>query len=768
MVRRLLFVGINILALLLFVGSLKAQATISGTIFIDDDSLTVYIPAGGPVSLRGFGFQVTLNDQTETYLLERYPAFSIPFDNILPPICFRLFRNGSNLTSPTQCPSTITLTQYLADGEVFWHDNTTNQRRTLSLIPNTLGMRFLPAGVDSLSLNFSQPAPTPSLTLTSTATDIPITITSTAVTTPTAPPPILQIRINIEIIYAPESANYMEGSSGLIAQFNAKACEQGVDPRNDQQLPMFICVTGKSGSSGTVAQGIINAITDPGNLNIERPVVFQPSVSDWLKLVNYRSERTVFAINDPYDLANRSESRATTREPVVLAIWESRLQAIAAKTGKSRAQIGWQDLLDVQNSPNGWCDYNVPNCRRAVLMGFTDPNVSSTALSSLISQFYFANGWPNVQLDVNAVTTPGVVDKVREFQHLARHYALNTVVFRQYLGRGPDYLDFVPLEENDLIYINQGRSDIGFPPEPLVALYPKEGTFFHERPMGIVNADWVTPEQQEAARYFVDYAVSEPIQRLIMSYGFRPANTNIQLDNTFWDSCQISQCGVTNGDPPIILPSPSPNFADSVQKNWTNVKKQTNLVLVIDISGSMSNPPEKLDRAKEAALQFLQSGNLSPDDNLALITFNNQVSIQVDLNPFTLVGNQVQSQISNLDYGNPAAMNDTSLYQALLEAMQMLSNADDDRIHAIVLLSDGRDTAGVITIDPVLRAIGASWQTSNPVIVIPIAYGNDADMTELNRIGNVSFIIDPTTGDGYFLGDTDNIADLLRRISPYF
>jgi Ca-activated chloride channel homolog len=765
MVCRLLFVAINILVFLMTMGGVSAQETINVTVFIDEDSLTVYIPDGESVSLRGFGFEVTIDNQTTAYLLESYPAFSISFDNLSAPICFRLIRNDSSMTSPTQCPSNITLTQLLQSGEVFWHDKSANQRRTLILIPNTLAVKFLPAGVDNLSISFPQPTPTASPT--STPTDTPSVTPPTL--TPTPIPPNLRIRVTIEIVFAPESAAYMEGNNGILAQFNAKACDQGVDPRNDQPLPTFICITGKSGSSGTVAQGIINAITNTTNGNVERPVIFQPSVSDWLKLVNYRTGQQVFNINNPYNLTDRLESRATTREPVILAIWESRLRAIEAKTGKTRDQIGWQDLLDVQNSPNGWCDYAVPNCRRAVLMGFTDPNISSTALSSLIAQYYFATNVRNIPLDMSAVVAPGITEKVQNIQHLARHYAQNTVVFRQYLGRGPDYLDFVPLEENDLIFINQGRSDIGFPPEPLIALYPQEGTFFHERPMGIVNANWVTPEQQEAARYFVDYTVSEPVQRLIMSYGFRPADTSIQLDNTFWDNCNIPLCGVAPGDPPTILQSPSPEVIEAVQTSWRDVKKRTNLVMLVDISGSMCDPTcEKLDKAKEAALAFLQTNALDLEDSIALITFNKQIVVNVSFGKLSEVGTRVQNAIFDLPQGDPNAFNDTALYNALLEAIQALNQGDKDRIQAIVLLSDGQDTQGIITITPVLTAIQDSWKTPNPIFVIPIAYGSNADTATLDQIGNTSFIVDSATGNGFFAGDVPNIADLLRRISTYF
>ncbi len=89
--------------------------------------------------------------------------------------------------------------------------------------------------------------------------------------------------IEISIIYAPESRDYMQT---IIPAFN-ESYARGVNPVTGQALasgerPIFI--TGKDGSSGTVMQGIVNAITTPNSQNIATPTMFQPSVSHWLAL----------------------------------------------------------------------------------------------------------------------------------------------------------------------------------------------------------------------------------------------------------------------------------------------------------------------------------------------------------------------------------------------------------------------------------------------------------------------------------------------------
>ncbi len=67
------------------------------------------------------------------------------------------------------------------------------------------------------------------------------------------------------------------------------------------------------------------------------------------------------------------------------------------------------------------------------------------------------------------VRNEDVQEGVRRIESLVKHYSPRTTEFKEYIAQGPDYLDFVALEENDLIYINQGETQYQ-PPEKLIAL----------------------------------------------------------------------------------------------------------------------------------------------------------------------------------------------------------------------------------------------------------------------------------------------------------
>lgn len=560
--------------------------------------------------------------------------------------------------------------------------------------------------------------------------------------------------IEVSVIFAPEFLEVNPGQRDLmpriIADFNA-AYAEGRNPVTGQPLgdgEKAIVIVGRDGSSGTVMQGIVNAALNFNNQNTERPVLFIPSVSHWLALANLQSGRPLF------DLA---DTRASAYAPVVMAIWESRLNAIKETLGVE--EVGWEELLQVLEAENGWRDFGLTNARPTVYYGHTDPYISSTALSTLISEFYASaqsNGYDITEpLTLDIVRDEAVQDGVRDIEQLIRHYSQRTTEFKDYISQGPDYLDFVALEENDLLFINQGKTPYR-PPERLVALYPKEGTFWHEHPMGIVNASWVTDEQREAARVFTDYLLTEPVQRRFMEAGFRPANPAVQLDYPF-----VPENGVTLEGPTRVLDVPAPEVIAEIQQSWAFVKKQADVLLVIDVSGSMEEE-DKIGQAREAAAAFIEA--IGSENRVGLVVFSDTVRTIVPMGQLETNKADLLAAVSRL-----RTEGGTSLYWALEQSIaEMNADDDGDRIRAIVVLSDGQDNSNQdtnpennVTLNAVTRAITDTREARNPIIVIPVAYGRGADTQALNAIARAS-------ATQVTSGDASNILNILNIISSYF
>lgn len=553
--------------------------------------------------------------------------------------------------------------------------------------------------------------------------------------------------VDVFIVYSPESQTYMPT---LIERFNRLSAD-GINPATGQrwgqgERPVFVAGQDPtSGSSGTAAQGITNAILSPNNENVYHPTIFQPSVGHWLALVNYNAGREVF------DLANATP---TALSPIVIAMWESRVEAIQAQM--RRQDIGWQDLIDVLESPAGWCDYGLTGCRRAVYYGHTDPRHSSTGLSTTIAEFYACarqNGFSERILSLAAVEDAAVQDCVRQIENLVKHYSRRAEDFLSYISRGPNYLDFLALEETDLICLNrgaqQGDQTCTQPQERLIAIYPTEGTFWHEHPFGIVQTDWVTPEQAQAARLFTQFVLTPEMQRIIMNEGFRPANSSVPLEYPF-----VPENGVDPSQPTTVLDVPAPEVIVGIQQSWSLVKKRADIIVLIDTSGSM-NDEGRIDQARAAALAFLDE--METTNNVGLTTFDERVRERVRLDQLEAVREDLTAEIQNL-----RADGGTALFDGLLEVLtDMNAQPDENRIRAIVLLSDGADTASNAQLNQVLQAIEATRDDVNPVIVVPVAYGSNADVEVLNSIARAS----STTVQS---GDPSTITGVLQLIGSYF
>jgi Ca-activated chloride channel homolog len=344
---------------------------------------------------------------------------------------------------------------------------------------------------------------------------------------------------------------------------------------------------------------------------------------------------------------------------------------------------------------------------------------------------------------------------MQSLQNLVRHYSRRTEDFLEYFGQGPDYMDMLAFEEVDIICINTGGSqgdEQCLRPQGgrLMALYPSEGTLWHEHPFGIVNAEWVTEEQRQAARVFTDYVLLPEAQQLIMSYGFRPANPDVPLDYPF-----VEANGVLPQGPSNILDLPDFGVINAIQQSWTKVKKQADVLLLIDTSGSMLEE-NKIGQAQDAAVTFLDA--LESGNRIGLTTFSDEVRPRVALDGYETVYDQVYANLRSL-----RAEGGTELYQALYQTINELNSVtESDRVRAVVLLSDGADTGDSgTTVNQVVQALEASRNTLNPVILVPLAYGDNADTVTLNTLARAS-------RTRVIEGGADNIGRLLELLSSYF
>ena len=119
------------------------NATVTLTIYRDEDSFTLYLPQmDQPLSMVGLEFHVTTStgEAIVWHLDKDFAAFlGLPFENVssLGAACFRLVRANANRPVPQVCQGrTLLVPQQLASADIFWRDTSAGLDRTVLVYQN--------------------------------------------------------------------------------------------------------------------------------------------------------------------------------------------------------------------------------------------------------------------------------------------------------------------------------------------------------------------------------------------------------------------------------------------------------------------------------------------------------------------------------------------------------------------------------------------------------------------------------------------------------
>lgn len=508
----------------------------------------------------------------------------------------------------------------------------------------------------------------------------------------------------IRIAYSPEKEKWLNEQIPL---FNAQKVEVGGRP---------VYVEGVNKSSGAARTELKN-----GTLDV---TVWSPSASTWLEVLKQETGNANVAVsNEPMLLT-----------PVVIGMWRPMAEAM----GWPNTPIGWSDMLGLIEDREGWGKFGHPEWGR-FSWGHTDPEISTSALSTLIAEFYAATGKQR-GLTEDDVRSEAAQQFVRDLGQGIKHYGYNTLIFSSNMKKfGMSYISAFPMEEITLIDFNKFDP----PSTPLVAIYPKEGTFWHDNPFIVLSS--ASEEERQAADLLFKFLLGEEAQRSAMSFGFRPANINVPLADPISPGYGVDPTGVQT-----TLEVPTDDVIVAAKDAWKVNRKRADIMLVVDTSGSMEG--EKLSLVQAGLATFLM--RILPEDRVGLITFDSSARVVMPLEPLQENRDQLQGAV-----GDMQARGKTAVFDALdlaRQELEALPPSEDDRITAIVLLSDGADNSSTAT----LEQLQASFDESG-ISIFPVAYGADADEAIVEAIAEFSRTM-------VVKGDTGDIAQIFENLSRYF
>lgn len=501
--------------------------------------------------------------------------------------------------------------------------------------------------------------------------------------------------VEVSIVYGSEKRAWLEET---VQRFNA------ADQKTASGATIRVVAT-PMGSADSMNQILSGAI---------QPTVWSPASRILLPVANDEWGRQ----NNGATLVDEN-APLLVLSPVVIAMWKPMAEAL----GWPDKPLGWSDIAELAASGKTWADFGRPEWG-PVQFGHTHPDYSNSGVSTIIALCYAATGKTR-GLTVADVQDPKVAKFVRDVQSGVIHYGESTGFFAdQMFNRGPGYLSAAVLYEN-LVIESYNRDRYPNVSLPVVAIYPKEGTFWSDHPYAILNAPWVSAEQREAADIFLRYLLDRPQQELALRYGFRPSSTDVPLGAPI-----TPENGVDPQQPKTLLEVPRPDVLNAIRGIWVQNKKRVDVMAVLDVSGSMEDEA-RLEQAKAALRIFVEQ--LQDDDGFGLTIFSDQATVLTPVSPIGPKRAEVLNRIAGL---TPRGA--TRLLDTVVEAYQEMSaSPPGQRIRAVVVLTDGLDNRSERKPQDVLNLLRQDREGYS-IKVFTVAFGGDADVNLLKDIASAT------------------------------
>ncbi|MGL4609007.1 MAG: VWA domain-containing protein [Trueperaceae bacterium] len=488
----------------------------------------------------------------------------------------------------------------------------------------------------------------------------------------------------------------------------------------------------------------VKHVTSGGSLEdikngVAQPVVWSPGSQSWIEQLNQ-----VWQQRDNKPISSQV-CKPTVYDPIGFAMW----RPMAETLGWPDKPIGWDTLVALAKDPQGWGSYGRPEWGQ-FRFGHSHPGYSNSGLLAMTSFVYGVSG-QGLNLTAQDVYADDVKDAMTALEQVTAKYGRQAPDILNLMARqGPNYLHAATAPEGDTMRFNEERkAELS---QPLVFIFPEEGTIWGDHPYCILdNAEWVDPEQLEAAKVFESYLLAKEQQAMAIDFYLRPIDKSISLR---------APMTLENGTDPRItidtypaLPSPSADISNAVIDLFKITKRKATVLIVLDISGSMEG--EKIKTARESTAEFLQ--RLDANDEVGVMVFSDNVTTFTEPTRAGDVVENLAQRVRGVIEGGS-----TNLYGAVCEAIEEMNllkdSRNENRLYGIVLLSDGEDTVEQVTENQMFATCLPANAEADGIKIFPIAFGEDADTDVLSRIAAV-------TAGQMFKADPASIANVYVSIS---
>lgn len=274
----------------------------------------------------------------------------------------------------------------------------------------------------------------------------------------------------------------------------------------------------------------------------EKPTVWSPASSIWIPYINTKWRSLS---DNNYDIA--VDWIPLVLSPIVLAGWESFL---------SHQEVN--SFMDLYQLAIDGVDFKY---------GHPDPLLSNGGTMTVILEFADAAGKKPEDLTREDLKNETVIDIVRMIESKSIYYGKSTGFFGSWAAEnGPGAIQFFGIYEN--VVLDNSLKALRKWNDPLVAIYPKEGTLMADHPFVILNASWVDPWQRFAAGQYLFFLLMPENQELSQNYGFRPVISIVNLDRDVFNALN----GVEYEILTPVLKAPKGDVLEDIFTAWVRVR----------------------------------------------------------------------------------------------------------------------------------------------------------------------------------------------------
>ena len=306
---------------------------------------------------------------------------------------------------------------------------------------------------------------------------------------------------------------------------------------------------------------------------------------------------------------------ATAAEPFMLTpLVIAMPKPMADALGYPETPIGYADILRLANDPEGWGAYGHPEWG-PFLLGKTNPNFSTSALSSTIAQYYAATG-KTADLSLEDLNRPEVQQFARGVESAVVHYGDITMTFlnnwfrNDVRGTSLTYVSAVAVEEKSVIDYNKGNPDGVLSPgeEPAShASRSSRSTRRRARSTATTRSSsstrrGSTTTRATAREQFEEFIKRPEAQQRVLEFGFRPGQRRRRDRRSHQHGVGCRSEPAADAARGAASPRCSPRSSTGGRRTASARASCCSL----DVSGSMGDPadpngaptPTKLDLAK--------------------------------------------------------------------------------------------------------------------------------------------------------------------------